>query len=195
MGSFNFSWCILWKQTKKQNNKNLNVSCVLLEQIQSPPARFGCTSACWGAQSFLLRNTFWLPALPPIRCLLQPPSFLHGPALPVSIRSVEGQLTLLASCFSLKCTQKCAGSRGSAPLLPLYPLPLHLSGDLQLQQTQTVNARPKKGQAKWMQFEFWTGFLAMPFPEAVQAPSGLLLIADLKNVISSPDSQVKLAAL
>lgn len=46
-----------------------------------------------------------------------------------------------------------------------------------------------------MQFEFWTGFLAMPFPEAVQAPSGLLLIADLKTVISSPDSQVKLAAL
>lgn len=39
-----------------------------------------------------------------------------------------------------------------------------------------------------MQFEFWTGFLAMSFPETVQAPSGLL-IANLKTLISSPHSQ------
>lgn len=44
-----------------------------------------------------------------------------------------------------------------------------------------------------MQFEFWTGFLAMSFPETVQAPSGLLLIADLKILISPPDSQSEIS--
>lgn len=43
-----------------------------------------------------------------------------------------------------------------------------------------------------MQFEFWTSFLAMFFPETVQAHSGLL-IADLKTLISPPNSQSEIS--
>lgn len=61
----------------------------------------------------------------------------------IGMKTVPFSFLHLSQMHRETCRQQ-----GLSTFAPRYPLPLHLSGDLQLQQIQTVNMKPKKGQAK-----------------------------------------------